>query len=114
MLSTSPVAIARARALLALAAALVFGPAAASAPIVGTVTIRDMAFGSTPVGLRVGDVVEWVNADIFAHTVTTRDSGFDLDLPAGAKGRSTMTRPGVISFYCRYHPGMTGKLTVAR
>jgi plastocyanin len=78
-----------------------------------TVEIRDMAFGSLPSGLRKGDVVRWVNEDAFRHTATAKDGSFDLDLPPKVSARMELSEPGEISFYCRFHPGMTGTLNVA-
>ncbi len=87
--------------------------AAASAPRTYTITIADMAFGAAPAALRVGDTIEWVNADIFTHTATARDGSFDVTLPPKAHARIVLKRAGRIAFYCRYHPGMVGVLTVA-
>ena len=73
-----------------------------------------MAFGGLPAGLRVGDVVEWVNKDIFVHSATARDKSFDIELKPEVRVRMTLKRPGTVAFYCRYHPGMTGKLMVSK
>jgi plastocyanin len=78
-----------------------------------TVTLAAMAFGPTPPELHVGDTIEWVNNDIFQHSATARDGAFDVDLPPKARSRTVLTRAGTIEFYCRYHPGMTGRLAVA-
>ena len=77
------------------------------------VTIASMAYGATPAKLKVGDTLSWVNADIFQHSVTARDKSFNLDLKPKAKGTIVLHKAGTIAFYCRYHPGMTGKLNVA-
>jgi plastocyanin len=82
------------------------------AAVTYTVTIAGMAYGPTPSNLRVGDAIEWVNADIFQHTATAKDGSFDLDLAPKAHGHTVLTKAGVVDFYCRYHPGMTGKLAV--
>ncbi|MBW3618161.1 MAG: hypothetical protein KY446_10530 [Proteobacteria bacterium] len=89
------------------------GASAAPPPKVHTVMIDDMAFGRLPANVRRGDVVVWVNQDIFRHTATARDKSFDVDLPPGKSARTVVRKPGAISFYCRYHPGMTGRLVVA-
>ena len=102
------------RLLLALAGAAIAAVPASASPKVYTVTIRDMAFGLLPAGLKVGDVIEWVNADIFVHSATARDKSFDLELKPKAHVRMTLKQAGIVAFYCRYHPGMTGKLVVAR
>lgn len=88
-------------------------PAAAD-PTVHVIRIADMAFGPVPSGIRVGDVIEWVNADLFEHTATARDHSFDLDLKPGATARVVARAVGEIAFYCRHHPGMTGRLLVTR
>jgi plastocyanin len=102
------------RLFLALAGAAVAAAPASPAPKVYTVTVRDMAFGPMPTGLRVGDVVEWVNNDIFVHSATARDKSFDVELKPKARVRMILKKPGTVAFYCRYHPGMTGKLVVAK
>ena len=90
------------------------GLPAAAGPAVHVVRIAQMAFGGAPAGLHVGDTVEWVNGDIFEHTVTAKDGGFDLDVKPGARARLVLKTAGDIAFYCRFHPGMTGVLSVAK
>ena len=101
------------RLLLALAGAALVAVPASAAPKVHTVTIRDMAFGTLPAGLRVGDVIEWVNGDIFVHSATAKDKSFDVELKPKARVRMMLKKAGRFAFYCRYHPGMTGTLVVA-
>lgn len=96
-------------------AALVAVPAPSRAKgKVYTVEIRDMAFGPVPKSLRVGDTIEWVNADIFRHTATAKTSAFDVDLAPKARARTTFNKPFATGFYCRFHPGMAGAVTVTR
>lgn len=78
-----------------------------------SVVLNDMVFGPVPADLRVDDVIVWVNDDIFDHTATAKDGSFDVDVKSGARAQTKITQAGEIAFYCRYHPGMTGKL-VAR
>ena len=78
------------------------------------VVIQDMKFGPLPAAVKIGDAIEWVNRDIFRHTATARDGSFAIDLPAGKTGRSVMKHAGKIAFFCKYHPGMAGSLTVNR
>jgi len=91
------------------ASAALAGPPVRSARL-ATVVIDKLAFGPSPTGLRVGDTVEWVNHDIFQHSVTGQ--GFDLDLKPGDKGRLVLRRAGAVPYRCRYHPGMTGVITI--
>ena len=99
---------------LAAAAVVLTGAAAPASANVRIVTIGGMAFAPTPEGLKVGDVVLWVNLDRFEHTVTARNGAFDVDLKPGARAKIVLKQAGTIAFYCRYHPDMTGKLTVGR
>jgi plastocyanin len=83
-------------------------------PAVYTITIKDLAFGPSPSGIRVGDTVEWVNNDILLHSVTAQDKSFDSDIAPDAKLGIVMEKAGVIAYYCKYHPGMKGQLNVAK
>lgn len=102
--------------LLAPAAALLSlpPPATAAPPTTHVIVIDKMKFGPAPKGIKTGDAILWVNRDLFRHTATTRGRGFDVDLPPGATARTIVARAGKLDYYCRYHPGMTGKISVAR
>jgi len=78
------------------------------------VVIAQMKFGALPAKLHVGDTISWVNRDLFRHSATARDGSFDIDLPAGKSGTIMLRKPGTIAFACKYHPGMTGMLRVAK
>ena len=73
-----------------------------------------MAFGPAPTSLRVGDAIEWVNNDIFLHSATAKDKSFDVELKPKAHVRMVVNAAGTVAFFCRYHPGMTGRLVVAK
>ena len=83
---------------------------AAAAPTAHTVVMDRMRFGPLPANLRAGDVILWVNKDLFRHSATARDGSFGIDLPPGASGRTVVKRRGAIPFFCRFHPGMKGTL----
>jgi len=104
---------------------LAFGPAAAllllvapsmaaAAPRTHVVTIEKMKFGALPADVRAGDTIIWDNRDMFKHTATAGDGSFNVDLPAGAKGKTVVRKAGAIAFMCKYHPGMRGVLKVAK
>lgn len=76
------------------------------------VVIRDIAYHDVPATAHVGDGVVWVNKDFVDHTATARDGGFDVLLPVGKTVRMTLKHAGKIAFYCRFHPQMTGVITV--
>jgi plastocyanin len=83
------------------------------APQTYRILVKDMSYGPAPAQVRVGDTIEWVNADIFRHTATARDGRFDLELAPGASGVTRLDRPGAVEIYCRYHPGMKLRMTVS-
>lgn len=101
------------RSLLIAPAALVLAAGCARSRLrVHQVRIADMAFGEMPRDARVGEIVEWVNDDLFQHTATARDEAFDVDLAPGTKARTELMAAGDHEVYCRYHPAMTARLTV--
>ena len=82
------------------------------APKTAQVAIDQLAFGKSPDDLHVGDTVQWVNHDMFEHSATAKDGQFDLDLPPGASRQVVLRRTGIIQYYCKFHPGMTGQISV--
>jgi plastocyanin len=96
------------------AATAALGPAAPAAPAATethVVTIDKMKYSAIPI-LKRGDVLQFVNKDLFRHTVTATNGKFNLDLMPGKSGKLTVNWAGTAAFYCRYHPGMRGSMTV--
>jgi plastocyanin len=62
---------------------------------------------------KVGDTVEWINKDIFAHTATARNGDFDVAMPPKKTVTSVLKKGGTVEFYCRVHPNMKAVLTIA-
>jgi len=79
------------------------------------VTISKFAFSPAEITAKPGDVIEWTNKDAFAHTATAKDKSFDVSVPANGKGTLTVPdKAGAFDYFCRFHPMMKGKLTVAK
>jgi plastocyanin len=70
---------------------------------------RDLATRATA---KVGDTVEWINKDIFAHTSTAQNGDWDVTMPPKKTVTSVLTKAGTIEYYCRFHPNMKATLTV--
>jgi plastocyanin len=101
--------------LLPLAALLLpSSPADAAAPRTHVVVMDKMKFGPIPADVKAGDTIVWENRDMFRHTATAKDGAFNIDLPAGAKGKTVIRAVGTIAFSCKYHPGMRAMLKVAK
>jgi len=98
---------------LAVLTALLPGSSGAKEPIVHRVVIGSMAFGPSPPGLHPGDTVEWVNEDIFLHSVTAEDKTFDMDIAPKTTVRVVVKNAGTIRYVCKYHPSMQAQLVVA-
>ena len=83
-------------------------------PKVVQITIDKATFDDAPVGIKIGDIVEWVNLDIFDHTSTAKSGAWDVVIPAGKRPRVTMKKAGTFDYFCKFHPNMVGKVAVAK
>jgi plastocyanin len=95
-----------------LCSALVLGQSGARAETIRIETSK-ILFAPAEIKARVGDVLEWVNNDFVAHTATARDGRFDVMLEPGQSGSTRLQKAGSFDYYCRYHPNMTGRVTVS-
>jgi plastocyanin len=77
------------------------------------ISISNVAYAPLEAKAKVGDTIEWTNADIVVHSVTARDKSFDLNLFPKRSGKITVKAAGTIDYYCRYHPNMVGKIVVS-
>ena len=94
--------------------ALLFGAMAAPAQAATIqITSTDLVFAPLEVSAKVGDTIEWINKDVFAHTATARNGDFDVMMPPKKTATSVLKKAGTIEFYCRFHPNMKAVLTVA-
>ncbi|MEH2592688.1 cupredoxin domain-containing protein [Bradyrhizobium sp. AZCC 1721] len=99
---------------LRLFAALLLGAAAVPAHAATIqITIDNLVFAPAEVSAKVGDTIEWINKDVFAHTATARNGDFDVATPPNKTVTSVLTKAGSVEYYCRYHPNMKAVLTIA-
>lgn len=86
----------------------------ASNPATHTVIIKQMGFQTAQLDVKPGDVVEWKNEDIFAHTATADNGSFDSGLISPGQSWKTVVKgAGTIGYHCRPHPNMTATLVVS-
>jgi plastocyanin len=78
-----------------------------------TVTVDKMVFSPADINAKVGDTVEWVNKDKFAHTATVKD-GWEVMLPVKKSGSIVVDKAGTVDYICRFHPNMKGQITVSQ
>jgi plastocyanin len=78
------------------------------------VKIEKLAFMPLQVTAHVGDTIEWVNADFVAHTATARDGSWDVMIAPSATASVALKADGTVDYYCRFHPNMTGQITIVK
>ena len=76
------------------------------------VTIDKLVFSPAIVEAKVGDTIEWVNNDVFAHTATVK-GGWEVMIPPRQSASLTLKSAGPVDYFCRFHPNMKGRLVVA-
>jgi plastocyanin len=78
------------------------------------VKMEKLGFVPAEVTAHVGDTIEWVNADFVAHTATARNGAWDVLIPVNAKRNVVLKDEGMVDYYCKFHPNMTGKILISK
>jgi plastocyanin len=71
------------------------------------------SFSPSPLEVKVGETVTWINDDSGRHTVTSKDGIFDSGIMG--KGQSfsyTFDRADEYPYFCKPHPNMVGTVVV--
>src|SRR5438046_10103831 len=101
------------RWIVAIVAALTLAmPVSADAATV-QITMENLVVSPAEASAKVGDTVEWINKDIFAHTATARNGDWDMTMPPNKTVTSVVNEAGTGEYYCRFHPNMTATLVSA-
>jgi plastocyanin len=90
---------------------VVFATPAAAETI--RINVDKLAFTPAEVSAHTGDTIEWVNGDFLAHTATARSKEWDVMIAPNKTGRVTFKHAGSIDYYCRFHPNMSGRISIA-
>ena len=77
------------------------------------ISMENLVISPAAVSAKVGDTIEWVNKDVFAHTATARNGDFDVNLPPKKTVSSVLNKAGIVEYYCRFHPNMKAVLKIA-
>jgi plastocyanin len=99
--------------ILATVAALVLAASVPAQAATIQITMQNLVISPAEASAKVGDTVEWINKDVFAHTATARNGDFDVTMPPNKTVTSVLKKPGSIDYYCRFHPNMKAALIVA-
>lgn len=89
---------------------------------IARVVMQETAYEPATLTIRVGEEVEWVNADPYGHTVTSDEGLFDSgNVPDGRAWAYTFSEPGTYAYHCTPHSwrgedgareGMVGTIVV--
>jgi plastocyanin len=77
------------------------------------ISMENLVIAPAAASAEVGDTIEWINKDIFAHTATARNGDWDVTIPPNKTVALVLKKAGAIDYYCRFHPNMKATLTVA-
>jgi plastocyanin len=94
-------------------AALLLGASVSAQAATIQITMENLVISPAEASARVGDTIEWINKDVFAHTATARNGDWDVTMPPKKTVSSVLKKAGTIDYYCRFHPNMKATLTVA-
>jgi plastocyanin len=94
-------------------AALMAGASISAGAATIQISMEDLVISPAEASAKVGDTIEWINKDIFAHTATARNSDWDVTIPPKKTVTSVLKKAGTVEYYCRFHPNMKATLTIA-
>jgi plastocyanin len=79
------------------------------------VKIDNFTFGPDTLTVPAGTTITFNNDDDIPHTVVATDKSFRSQaLDTGDSFAVTLTKAGVINYFCSLHPRMTGKIVVTQ
>jgi len=77
------------------------------------ITMENLVISPASASAKVGDIIEWINKDVFAHTATAKNGDWDVAMPPKKTVTQVLKKAGTIDYYCRFHPNMKATLTIA-
>jgi plastocyanin len=100
------------RWMLPIVAALMAGASISAGAATIQISMENLVISPAEASAKVGDTIEWINKDIFAHTATARNGDWDVTIPPKKTVTSVLKKAGAIEYYCRYHPNMKATLII--
>jgi plastocyanin len=92
--------------MLPIAAALMLTMSVSADAATVRITMENVVISPAEASAKIGDTIEWVNKDIFAHTATARNGDWDVTMPPNNTVTSVLKKAGTVEYYCRFHPNM--------
>ena len=100
------------RWMLPIVAALMAGASISAGAATIQISMENLVISPAEASAKVGDTIEWINKDIFAHTTTARNGDWDVTIPPKKTVTSVLKKAGALEYYCRYHPNMKATLII--
>lgn len=76
------------------------------------ITMENLMIAPAEASAKVGDTIEWINKDVFAHTATARSGDFDVTIAPKKTETLVLKKAGTVDYYCRFHPNMKAVLKI--
>jgi plastocyanin len=99
--------------IVAIVAALTVAMSASADAATIQITMENLVISPADASAKVGDTIEWINKDFFAHTSTARNGDWDVIMPPKKTVTSVLNKAGAVEYYCRFHPNMKATLVIA-
>src|ERR1700745_804793 len=99
--------------IVAIVAALTGAMSASADAATIQITMENLVISPADASAKVGDTIEWINKDIFAHTATARNGDWNVIMPPKKTVTSVLNKAGAVEYYCRFHPNMKATLVIA-
>jgi plastocyanin len=77
------------------------------------VVIDKLVYVPAEASAKVGDTIEWMNKDILAHTATATNGDWNVMIAPNRVERAVLKKAGIVDYFCKFHPNMKGRITVA-
>src|SRR5689334_2043608 len=77
------------------------------------IVMANLVISPTEATAKVGDTLELVNKDVFAHTATAKNGDFDVTMPPKQTVTCVLKKAGDVDYYCRFHPNMKATIKIA-
>ena len=77
------------------------------------IVMDKLVFEPAETAAKVGDTIEWINKDILAHTATATGGEWNVVIAPKKTEKLVLQKAGTVDYYCKYHPNMKARLTVA-
>jgi plastocyanin len=100
------------RWILPIVATLMLGASVSAHAATIQISMENLVISPAEATAKVGDTIEWVNKDVFAHTATAQNRDWDVTIPPKKTVTLVLKKGGAVDYYCRFHPNMKATLTV--